>query len=48
LTFIFGEYDAVPVDEMTRAAEAKALANWVGRCKLRFRETDSISERRTK
>jgi hypothetical protein len=44
---IFGEYDAVLMDAMTRS-EAEAPANWVALHKLRFRETDSISERRTK
>jgi hypothetical protein len=29
-------------------AEAGAFADWVARCKLRFREADSISERRIK
>jgi len=40
--------DAVLVDAMTTVAEAEALANWVALHKLRSRETDSISERRTK
>ena len=47
-TLIFGEYDAVLVDAMMTVAEAEAFANWVALCKLRFRETDSNSERRTK
>ncbi len=48
-TLIFGEYDAVLVDgAMMTVAEAEALANWVALYKLRSRETDSISERRTK
>jgi hypothetical protein len=36
------------VDSMTTVTEAEALASWVALRKLRFRETDSISERRTK
>ena len=40
--------DAVLVDSMMTLAEAEALANWVALHKLRSRETDSISERRTK
>ena len=44
----FSEYDAVLVNAMTTVAEAEALANWVALHKLRSRETDSISERRTK
>ena len=47
-TLILGEYDAVLEDAMMRVAEAEALANWVALHKLRSRETDSISERRTK
>ena len=47
-TLIFGEYDAVLVDAMTTVAEAEALANCVSLQKLRSRETDSISQRRTK
>src|SRR5271166_6097805 len=46
-TLIFGEYDAVLVDAMGTVAEAEALANWVALHKLRSREIDSISERRT-
>ena len=34
--------------KLDEAAEAEALANWVALHKLRSRETDSISERRTK
>jgi hypothetical protein len=45
---IFGEYDAVLVDAMGTVAEAEALANWAALHELRSRETDSISERRTK
>ena len=40
--------DAVLVDSMMTLAEAEALANWVALHKLRSRETDSISERRTR
>ena len=47
-TLIFGKNGAVLVDAMMTVAEAEALANWVALHKLRSRETDSISERRTK
>jgi hypothetical protein len=47
-TLIFGEYDAALVDSIMRSLRPRALANWVALCKLRFRERDSISERRTK
>jgi hypothetical protein len=47
-TLIFGEYDAALVDAMGTAAEAEALADWIALHKLRSRQTDSISERRTK
>ena len=47
-TLIFSEHDAVLVDAMMTVAEAMALAHWVALHKLRSRETDSISERRTK
>ena len=47
-TLIFGEHDAVLVEAMMTMAEAEALADWVAVHKLRSRETDSISERRTK
>jgi len=47
-TLIFGEYDAALVDAMMTVAQAEALANWVALHKLRSRETDSISEGRTK
>ena len=40
--------DAELVDSMMTLAEAEALANWVALHKLRSRETDSISERRTR
>jgi adenosylcobinamide amidohydrolase len=40
--------DAVPVDAMTTVVEAKALADWIALHTLKSRETDSISERRTK
>ena len=46
-TLIFGEYDAALLDSMMRSLRPR-LANLVALCKLRFRETDSISERRTK
>lgn len=47
-TVIFGEHDAVLVDAVMTMAEAGALTDWVALHKLRPRETDSISERRTK
>jgi hypothetical protein len=47
-TLIFSEYDAVLVEAMGTVAEAEALANWIALQKLRSRETDSISKRRTK
>jgi hypothetical protein len=47
-TLIFGEYDAVLVDAMGTVAEAEALANSVALYKPGYRETDSISARRTK
>jgi len=47
-TLIFGKNGAVLVDAMMTVAEAEALADWVALHKLRSRETDSISERRTK
>ena len=46
-TLIFGEYDAALVDSMMRSLRREAPANWVALRKLRFRETNSISERRT-
>jgi hypothetical protein len=47
-TLIFGEYDAALVDSMMRSLRPRLLQIWVALRKLRFRETDSISERRTK
>ena len=47
-TLVVGEYDAVLVEPMVTLAEAEALANWVALHKLRSRETDSISQNRTK
>jgi len=46
-TLLFGEYDAALVDSMMRSLKAATPANWVAVRKLRFRETNSISERRT-
>jgi hypothetical protein len=47
-TLIFGEYDAAPVDSIMRSLRREALANGIALQKLRFWETDSIPERRTK
>jgi hypothetical protein len=47
-TLIFGEYVGGAGGRNDEVAEAEALANWVTLHKLRSRETDSISERRTK
>ena len=47
-TLIFGESAGVLVGAKIGAAEAEALTNWVALHNLRSRETDSISEGRTK
>jgi hypothetical protein len=47
-TLIFGEYDEVLVDAMMRWLRPRLSQNWVALHKVRSRETDSISERRTK
>jgi hypothetical protein len=45
---IFGEYGAVLVDAMTKWQRPRLSQTGVALYKLRSREIDSISERRTK